>query len=751
MRGRPCAGKAYAETIIVVLLFLAAFAGAWSYLAWSGMTPGPEHGDSLNMIVSAMLWSTGHEFTEVPLMPLSFLFPQEFMDFLSQRADTLAPDIIPHHLFLPIGGERKFVYDRVYLLYCIGLLWRLFGISWSSLNILVGLIAGLTTVIAYGIFRLGMRRSLAILGTAAFVTSPLFLTTLPALRDLAKAPFILGAIFAVCCLIGRAPGKRTLLLLSAGIGLLLGVGMGFRPDILITPLPVMASLLFAPGVIRLSFRFRLGALALFSCCFLVPALPVFRMMSETGGNNSFYLIQGFNRELLSNADTRRASYGPLCSHDDFLIHAAITNHDLRTNTAFRNERVLLRTISRRLSLVLLPHNLPMAAFARIAGGFCATDLELWSNESESAGRGLANDLIKTFPGDVVTRWIGATTRCLSGLQDDARLFDMNNRVIRASFEAHQILAKHIRACGLVYAFLVFLILASRGAWLGICAAMIPLYFCGYASLEFQLRHVFHMDFAAYWVLGFLLNQIFSLSGKTALFRSRFAAGDIALPKPAALLRAGLNMVIAILAIACFLGFPLITARAIQTGQVKQIVRQYESATLEPIAFSRQEMPNGRILCTPAQLPGFTRTPFSPNILSEYLVLEFDCPMPDCLFAVVYEPDYGRAAMAAQQPFLYHEDTAPQWGVPEPGTIRYFFPVYSFSKEFQNAYSAGYTLPEFSGLEVPQEVSVRNMYRVLNRKDFPTLMNVWLPSHTELFKGHCTLSPPLPKWLTEILS
>ena len=233
----------YWDVAIAMTVFLVVVSGSWGYLTVSGLTPGPEHGDSEFMIVSAALWATGHTFSIVPNPFMSI--PPAFLDFLTHKTDALQTNQFPHELFLPLPGETKFIYDRLYLLYAMGILWRIVEISWSSLNILVSFFAGLTAAITYGIFRLGMGRSIAFVGTLLFVSSPLFLTELPALRDFCKAPFILGALLAIGYLLSRSPRKPGLVVLAAAIGLFTGIGMGFRQDIIIVLPPLVVSLLFA--------------------------------------------------------------------------------------------------------------------------------------------------------------------------------------------------------------------------------------------------------------------------------------------------------------------------------------------------------------------------------------------------------------------------------------------------------------------------------------------------------------------------
>ena len=84
------------------------------------------------------------------------------------------------------------------------------------------------------------------------VVSPVQLANLPHLRDYSKAPFTVALVMILVALVLRPRRTRDVLLLSLGYGLVMGVGYGFRTDLLVDIPPFLISVaLFLPvGVFR---------------------------------------------------------------------------------------------------------------------------------------------------------------------------------------------------------------------------------------------------------------------------------------------------------------------------------------------------------------------------------------------------------------------------------------------------------------------------------------------------------------------
>ena len=79
--------------------------------------------------------------------------------FLSQQTDRFVCSAIPRDARL--GTEDLYQGAWRYLIVVVGTAWRVLGISWSGMGPLFGVLFAATIAAAYGIFRLGMGRSIA--------------------------------------------------------------------------------------------------------------------------------------------------------------------------------------------------------------------------------------------------------------------------------------------------------------------------------------------------------------------------------------------------------------------------------------------------------------------------------------------------------------------------------------------------------------------------------------------------------------
>src|SRR6185436_13700026 len=124
-------------------------------------------------------------------------------------------------------------------------------------------------------FRLAMGRALAAAAALAIMVSALHLGNLPGLRDYAKAPFILGLLLIAAHLAARSGRPRSPAVLAAIFGATLGIGFGFRNDIVVVvPVFVVALLLWDRPRDAGAVRSRLAALAAAVAAFAICAWPI---------------------------------------------------------------------------------------------------------------------------------------------------------------------------------------------------------------------------------------------------------------------------------------------------------------------------------------------------------------------------------------------------------------------------------------------------------------------------------------------
>src|SRR5262249_22623926 len=202
---------------------------------------------------------------------------------LDKTADRMSCDDLPRTATLGPPNFTQSLYR--YMTLAVGVTWRLFGVSWASLSLLLGVLYGATAAVVYALFRLGAPRWPAAVGTALMIASPLQLRYLPQLRDYAKAPFMLALILTLALLVVRPLTRTRLLVLAAAYGAVTGIGFGFRNDLLIALLPFAATVLYslAPSS-GISARQKLAALVLCGAVFATSAWPIIR--SYRGGSNT---------------------------------------------------------------------------------------------------------------------------------------------------------------------------------------------------------------------------------------------------------------------------------------------------------------------------------------------------------------------------------------------------------------------------------------------------------------------------------
>src|SRR5262249_1473663 len=181
--------------------------------------------------------------------------------FLDKKIDSLDCKELPADLPTQPPNFTQKLYR--YMTMSAALVWRIAGVSWTNLSVLFGVLYGLSALAVYGLFRLASGWPLALAGSAMMITSPLQLRYLPQLRDYAKAPFMLTLMLLLGLLVLRPFTVRRTLLMAAAYGVVMGVGLGFRNDLLINLLPFFLTLMFfLPVPLGSRLRTKLAAAVL---------------------------------------------------------------------------------------------------------------------------------------------------------------------------------------------------------------------------------------------------------------------------------------------------------------------------------------------------------------------------------------------------------------------------------------------------------------------------------------------------------
>ena len=215
-----------------------------------------------------------------------------------------------------------------YLLESAALIWRLDGVSWHALVPLFAALYAIAGAALFGIFRLFVGRLLAALGTLVLIFSPLQLAMLRELRDYSKTPFLLAAFFLAGLLATRRLPPRVAILVGALAGLVLGVGFGFRADVLVAlPILIAAVVAFWPEHWRDSVKTRVATLCALVAVFVLTALPVILTLSS-GGNLYLMGVHGQTVPFTESLGLEQDLYNAGSFYNDPYAVSLTNAHDL---------------------------------------------------------------------------------------------------------------------------------------------------------------------------------------------------------------------------------------------------------------------------------------------------------------------------------------------------------------------------------------------------------------------------------------
>ncbi len=628
--------------------------------------------------------------------------------FLEQKELWLMPELLPTEIATSDPGP--FHRAHRYLYYSVGLFWRVAGISWGTLKLYMALMLGVTAVLSFGLFRLGMGRLASAICTAIFIVSPGMMSELPSMRDFCKTPFMLAAILIAGYLL-KKPVRTSVYMTLAGLaGLVIGVGIGFRQDLTIALLPCA----FAVAVCGrtpegANWRLRTAAVAVFIAGFLVPAWPFYASMRNAPSLKGHFLVQGLATESQNAMNLDNASYESIFSNNDNFIHA--------TENAFR----------RRMN--------PGSELPR--GDF-------WSDQMDAAGRQYWMRTLATFPADAIMRIYGATLRVLRGVGYTLDLYPFyGNPGLYRILSIMSPLAEHLDRFGPIYALAAVLMISAYNFWLALASLFFLLCFCGYTSLQFQFRHAFHLGFVSLWMFAFVITRLYS--GARA-FLARVRQGEGA-TSPGALLSAAIpiarRMAVFAVAMAVLLLAPLYVARSYQYFSVGNLLDAYAAARLEPVETATGPLSDWTWFELSQPLPSLAADPSMPHydVPAEYMVAEFAPSTEQRLFRIGYKAQTEVNGVNFSQSV-----SIPPSGPDDTGAIKYFFPVYAAAEPAsqipgapapagQDAWSRG----QFLGIALPAErvADFKGLCRVENSAEILLWPGLGLPADTRYFKRYLT--------------
>lgn len=373
-------------------------------------------------------------------------------------------------------ASGHFLYMHYYLISYLGSVFYLFGISTWSFRLACVLLHVFSMLAAYGLFRLVTGRVLSLLLTVALSMSQAYLVMLVSLRDMSKAPFILGAVWIMASLVARSISSRGMYYRAALLGLLIGLGYGFRQDVFVClPLALFFILVGARISSDHPRRTRAVAALLMTGVFFLVAAPVFKGNREVGNTITVHtLFQGLMRCSEDNAQFYSESYDFGFLNYDHPVTAQIRGYAKRTGDIY-----------------------PLHDLTPAYG--------------EVGGR-MFRDFVLNWPGDLAGRVV-AVLDSLSGIfatpfiwpDIDAQL-SANDLPLGRPFLEHwqQAADNFLRDYGTVIILGALAFLAARSYKAAFFAVLFLGYFSAYPSTLYEYRHYFYLALVPLLFAGMLV-------------------------------------------------------------------------------------------------------------------------------------------------------------------------------------------------------------------------------------------------------
>ncbi|HEV2983843.1 MAG TPA: hypothetical protein VGX46_05615, partial [Vicinamibacterales bacterium] len=440
-----------------------------------------------------------------------YTFTPGLAAFLTLKADRFSCAELPPVL----AARAPNVTQRLYrhLMWAAAGVWAIRGVSWSLLWPLFGVLYGATIAVCYGLFRLGMGRAMSCVAALALTVSAVHLGHLPGLRDYAKAPFILGLILIAVHLAKRVDRPRSALVLAALFGAVLGVGFGFRNDILIVvPIFLAALLVWAPPRDARATGMRAAALVIASAAFVLSAWPVLTAYAR-GSNSGHVALMGLM--------------------PPFEQPLGIAGSVYEWGYAFRDQfgEALINSYTYRLE---------------------GHPVEYLSGEYDRAMVDYLLQIARHWPADIVARAYGAALKIVNvpftvGVYADPVPYGIRSATLLGLYSWQIRAIDVLQGTGIAAVALALLLMGAASVRCAVLVLAGLLYLGGYPAIQFQPRHFFHLEFVGCWAAGFLAER--AVAGGTGVVQAWRAGNAFPSVSRAAIRRTAAFAVIALAVVA----------------------------------------------------------------------------------------------------------------------------------------------------------------------------------------------------------
>ncbi len=623
----------------------------------------------------------------------------ELNAYIYGHADSFDVTKIPEDITIsPLNTALELTH--LYALYAAGWFYRIFGVSVFTLAVYAAFLRAFSAGAIYFVLRLGLSRWGSFAGALVAGASSAMLHMGVTYRDFGRAPFILCLLAVLSALISRSSSLLRLLGLSAVLGLLLGVGVGFRQDLLICIPPVLFTMLFfSPVSVKCPIKARLAAAMITLLVFMIVGWPVLHGTALEGGQATVHpLFHGISPEFEGNLDFGHASYESLIATDP---------------AAFGAISVYARRTGNRDSMV----NKNCSEYRRASGDMTAPllwDPFLYYNGAVYAqfGRLLMKQILLHFPADIVARaW-----------RTVAAFYQMPAEMHRALMDApadppawlwmlikgQGKLATLMERCGFLFTATALIAVSMFNLHLALYLTGMLAWFAGYPSLWYESRHFFFLVFVPVWSMlacvewplrwGYALRDPI----QRREWRQTYIQGRGWTTSAA---RAFSYLIVIIVVII----LPVLVMRVWQRGQVQNMARHLAAASLKPHPVTR-EFQDGQVrFFLATALPGLADAATLPpgETAWEYAAVTLNTHGRDIPVTIQY--DDNRLLFSFTQ-------TVTVQGIHDgkEGQVTLFFPVYEVDMSYGGDLMAREilkTYPDVAGLvDDPRPISEQVWWR-----------------------------------------
>jgi hypothetical protein len=413
-----------------------------------------------------------------------------------------------------------------YLYGTTALVWRVLGMSWTALDALAAAFGAVMLAACYGLFRLVAQTLVAVAAAVVIMIAPANVAQVVMLRDFSKAPFVLLSVWLLAWLVMRPMSARATVGMAALFGAVVGIGYGFRSDLIVmVPFGIVTLLLFLPGPWRASWRRNAIAATVALLTFVVAGLPPLRGQ-QTGGCQFHYALLGRTAPLIHNLGLQSPLYG-------FGDHFLDTFVDLKVGDY--GQRMM----------------------ATPAPNLCAPEYDAVSSQ-------LFVEYATTFPADLMANGYGSVITILRAgltfvvpdrLMSVLPFGDAIGARVNAAFRL-------VGTLGPLVAVVAVGVAWASAARLGLAGTLFVLFLAGYPAIQFEGRHWFHLRFLTLWlVLMIWSSRKFSSSKGPKVWRGVAASLGTVLVMTGA----------------------LTVVRSVQHDRVSELLQAYNAAASEPLS------------------------------------------------------------------------------------------------------------------------------------------------------------------------